>query len=210
MAEEIDTAYSSITMVSTHEIRADYDRDTITVYQAYGKEIAIPTLRENRFQPPFSLNRMTWIKPSFLWIMERSGWATKSNQEYILGIKIKRTSWEKALSLGVLTSFDKRVYSNHAEWQTTFDNATIHIQWDPERSLRGAKLEYRSIQVGVSRHLIKEYVNDWTVDIKDYTPLAKKIRSLCKEGHHDKAKLLLPAEKNYPLSDIIKKRIGSF
>ena len=196
-------------MASSHEIRADYDRDTITVYQAYGKEIAIPALKAKCFQPPFSLNRMTWIKPSFLWIMERSGWATKSNQEHILGIKIKRVSWEKALRAGVLTSFDKRVYGSHTEWQTTFDNAMIHIQWDPERSLRGAKLEHRSIQVGVSRHLIHEYVNDWTVDIKDYTPLAKKISSLCKEGHHDKAKLLLPAERIYPLNDIIKKSIGA-
>ncbi|MFM7854759.1 MAG: DUF4291 family protein [Flammeovirgaceae bacterium] len=27
-----------------------------------------------------SLNRMTWMKPNFLWMMYRSGWATKHNQ----------------------------------------------------------------------------------------------------------------------------------
>ncbi|WP_141653813.1 DUF4291 family protein, partial [Erwinia billingiae] len=27
--------------------------------------------------PPFSMTRMTWIKPSFLWMMYRSGWGMK-------------------------------------------------------------------------------------------------------------------------------------
>lgn len=195
-------------MTLQHEIRATYDRDTITVYQAYGKDIALPALRDNHFQTPFSFNRMTWIKPSFLWLMERSGWGTKPNQEYILAIRIKRTSWEHALSQGVLTSFDKRVYKNQSEWNTLFNEAKIHIQWDPERSLRGAKLEHRSIQVGVGRGLIDNYVNEWIVKIEDFTPLAKKIHALCKTGNHDKAKPLLPTEKVYPLNDLVKKRIG--
>jgi hypothetical protein len=27
--------------------------------------------------PPFKVDRMTWVKPSFLWMTYRSGWATK-------------------------------------------------------------------------------------------------------------------------------------
>lgn len=45
------------------EIRADYDASTIVVYQAYRKEIALAALAAGRFVAPFSLNRMTWIKP---------------------------------------------------------------------------------------------------------------------------------------------------
>lgn len=45
-------------------IRALYDDATITVYQAYGEEIARPAVGLGRFVPPFSLNRMTWIKPN--------------------------------------------------------------------------------------------------------------------------------------------------
>lgn len=44
--------------------------------------------------------------------MERSNWGVKSNQEYILGIKIKRTAWETALAMGVLTHPDKTLYSS--------------------------------------------------------------------------------------------------
>ncbi|MGF6882260.1 hypothetical protein ABIA39_002859 [Nocardia sp. GAS34] len=43
-----------------------------------------------RFVSPFSLNRMTWIKPSFRWLMQRSGWARKPGQEHILAVRITR------------------------------------------------------------------------------------------------------------------------
>lgn len=46
-----------------YEIRADYDATSIVVYQAYRPEIAEAAVAHNRFVPPFSLNRMTWIKP---------------------------------------------------------------------------------------------------------------------------------------------------
>lgn len=48
-------------------IRALYDKDTITVYQAYNKTIALHAIGAQTFVcPPFKKERMTWIKPSFL------------------------------------------------------------------------------------------------------------------------------------------------
>jgi hypothetical protein len=74
-----------------HEIRADYNATNIVVYQVYREQIASPALASERFVPPFSLNRMTWIKPSFLWMMGRSNWGRKAGQEYILAVRITRT-----------------------------------------------------------------------------------------------------------------------
>lgn len=190
------------------EIRADFNKKTITVYQAYNKNIALPAIENNRFEKPFSFTRMTWIKPSYLWMMERSNWANKSNQEFILGIKLNLESWEKALSLAVLTRPDKDVYPSGGEWESAFADAKVYVQWDPERSLRGAKLEERSIQVGVSRHLIEEYNDDWIEEIVDMTPLTKKINTLRKAGKYKEAKRLLPSEILFPLSDTVKARIG--
>jgi len=191
-----------------YEIRADYDRDTIVVYQAYREAIGKPAIENKRFVPPFSYTRMTWIKPSFLWMMERSGYGQKSGQECILAIRIKRSAWESALSQAVLTHPSHRVYSNGELWRDMFDQAKVHVQWDPERSLRGQKMDYRSIQVGISRHLIQEYNEEWIVDIQDYTALANKIYKLRLDGRHDKAKELLPKEKAYPVSQEIMKRLG--
>ncbi|MCT6869895.1 DUF4291 family protein [Apibacter sp.] len=47
------------------EIRVVFDKETITVYQAYRKEIALPAVKAQTFVPPFKVERMTWIKPSF-------------------------------------------------------------------------------------------------------------------------------------------------
>lgn len=74
------------------QVRAVHDDETITVYQAYNPEIAEAAVRAGRFVPPFSLNRMTWIKPSFLWMMYRCGWATKPGQERVLAVRITRAT----------------------------------------------------------------------------------------------------------------------
>ena len=190
------------------EIRAKFDKESISVYQAYNQLIAFPAIQNNRFEKPFSFHRMTWIKPSYLWLMERSNWGLKSNQEYVLEIRIKRDCWEKALSKGILTHPDKAIYENGVEWEKKFKSAQIHIQWDPERTFRGAKMNKRSIQVGISRFLIEEFNNDWITEIIDQTPLTKKIRGLMKSGKYKEAKRLLPKERVYDLSENIEKVIG--
>jgi hypothetical protein len=105
----------SASVPGEHEIRADYDRETIVIYQAYPSAIADAALAAHRFVPPFSFQRMTWIKPSFLWLMHRSNWGLKSGQERILAVKLTRSGWERALSLAVLTSFEASVFRSPGE-----------------------------------------------------------------------------------------------
>tara|TARA_R100000750_G_scaffold61040_1_gene51208 strand:+ start:365 stop:970 length:606 start_codon:yes stop_codon:yes gene_type:complete len=190
------------------QIRADFNRNSIVVYQAYRDDIAKPTLEKGRFIAPFSWNRMTWIKPSFLWMMARSNWAQKSGQENVLAIRITREGWEKALSLGVLTSFEPSTHGNPNQWREHFDQSKVHIQWDPERTIHGKKLDQRSIQVGLSRHIIKEFTEEWILEIQDYTPLVNKIRSLYLQGETQRAKKLLPQEKVYLVEESIAKSLG--
>jgi hypothetical protein len=188
-------------------IRADYDASTIIMYQAYSAAIALPALQQQRFVTPFSLRRMTWIKPSFLWLMERSNWGQKPNQEHILAVRITREGWEEALSLGVLTSYESKIHASYTSWQQQFEHAHVHIQWDPDRSLRGADLGYNAIQVGLSRHVIERFVNEWVVEIVDYTARTKKIRDLLRTGRAEQAKRLLPSERLYPIKPEIARRL---
>lgn len=182
-------------MPASREIRADYDREHIVVYQSYAPNIATPALAQQRFVPPFSFGRMTWIKPSFLWLMERSGWGQKAGQEVTLAVRIRRSGWEEALGHAVLTD-------------GSTEGALVHVQWDPERSLRGDKLPYRSIQVGVGRHLIRAYAEDWIVSITDLSPLVAKLRELRRQGRFDHARRLLPPERVYPVSPAIARILG--
>jgi len=185
-------------MTLYHEIRADFDEKTIVVYQAFCPQIADAAVKAQRFVPPFSVNRMTWIKPSFLWMMERSNWGLKPNQERILAVRITRAGWEEALSLAVLTHPDLAVYGDYDTWRASMDKAQVHVQWDPERNLRGGKLEHRSIQVGLSRNIVERYVNEWTTNIADITPRVRKIHTLMQQGKADAAERLLPLEQVYP------------
>jgi hypothetical protein len=76
--------------IPKRQIRAVYDTDTIRVYQAYSDVIADAALMNGFFvSPPFKMSRMTWIKPSFLWMMYRSGWAKKDEGQ--------NESWQSTL-----------------------------------------------------------------------------------------------------------------
>jgi hypothetical protein len=195
-------------MPETYEIRADYDDQSIVVYQAYRAEIALPAVEQGGFVPPFSLNRMTWIKPSFLWLMERSNWGQKSGQEHILAVRITRAGWDEALSKAVLSHPERSVFSDSNEWRKQMKHAHVVVQWDPERSLRGASQHHRAIQVGLSRHIIDRFVNEWVTEIRDYTPLVRKMHNMLRSGDADRARKLLPPERVYPVCPETARRLG--
>jgi hypothetical protein len=190
-----------------HQIRADYDATTIVVYQAYSPAIAEPAVRAQRFVAPFSLNRMTWIKPSFLWMMGRSKWARKPGQERILAVRITREGWETALSQAVLTGFSSGVHSDRAQWERELKTSAVRVQWDPERTLVGATLDARSIQVGLSRHIIADYAEKWTTEIRDITPTVRKMAELLKQGRKERAAEHLPRERPYEVPGEIARRL---
>src|SRR5262249_20619923 len=91
------------------------------------------------------------------------------------------------------------VFRSPEEWREQFRKAQVHLQWDPERSLRGAGLPYDSIQVGLSRHIIREYVEEWITGIQDITPRVRKIYDLLQRGQGDKAKRQLPPGRVCPV-----------
>lgn len=177
------------------------------VYQAYPREIAVPAVAAQRFVPPFSLARMTWIKPSFLWLMHRSNWGQKAGQECTLGVRIDRAGWERALALGVLTTHERTVFPDHEAWERAFRAAAVHVQWDPERDLRGAALDHDSIQVGLGRAIIGEFAGTWVRAIEDLTPRVAKMHAHLRAGHADRARRLLPPERSYPVAPAIARSL---
>ncbi|MDQ3786315.1 MAG: DUF4291 domain-containing protein [Actinomycetota bacterium] len=191
------------------QIRALYTPDTITVYQAYPPEIARPALAAGRFVPPFKRERMTWIKPSFLWMMYRCGWATKPGQETVLAVEITRAGFEQALAQACLSHYDRDRYASREEWSRQLEASPVRVQWDPERSLHLGALPYRSLQVGLSGSAVHQYVDEWLVRLTDVTPLAREIHELVLAGDDDSAHALLPPEKEYPLPADIAAHINA-
>jgi hypothetical protein len=179
------------------QIRAVYDATTIRVYQAYCDAIADTALAKGTFvSPPFKMERMTWIKPSFLWMMYRAGWGFKdAGQKRILAIDITREGFEWALAHSSLSHVDESI--DKEEWEAKKNVSPVRIQWDPERDLLLRPLEHRAIQIGLSKEAVRRYVNEWICNISDVTPMAHEIRALVQEGRLDEAKTKLPVERPF-------------
>jgi hypothetical protein len=136
---------------STFAIRARFDEATVRIYQAFPAEIARPALVAGRLVAPFKLSRMTWIKPSFNWMMYRCGYATKPGQEHVLGIDITRDGFEWALEHAVLSTFHPDIHVSLSDWKELLRENPVRIQWDPERDWRLQVIEdVRAIQIGLS------------------------------------------------------------
>lgn len=177
--------------VPRFQVRALFDAETIRVYQAYNDEIADAALATGTFVPPFSMNRMTWVKPSFLWMMYRCGWGTKKDQQRVLAVDITRSGFEWALR-----------HSSLSHGPTVDKSKPVRVQWDPERSITLEKLQHRSIQIGLSGAAVVHYVEEWIVGISEVTELAGKI-----QVSRDQA--ILPMEHPYPLPEDIAEAIDS-
>ena len=176
-------------------IRAVYDENTIRVYQAYCPAIAQEAVQLGTFGSKFKLTRMTWIKPSFLWMMYRSGWATKENQERILAIDMNREAFDELVKNAVVSSFSESAETSYQEWQQKIQTSDIRVQFDPERDIYGNPLEYRSIQIGIRGETLKKFVNEWIVNIQDITNYVTELRMKKEAG--EEITPLLPEEKLY-------------
>ncbi|MFI0912013.1 DUF4291 domain-containing protein [Streptomyces abikoensis] len=182
-----------------HQIRALHTDSTVTVYQAYAPHIGLPAAREGRFPAAWKRDRMTWIKPSFLWMMYRCGWGTKEGQETVLAVEISREGFEWALANACLSHYERGLHADQAAWKRRLRRSPARVQWDPERDLRLQPLPHRSLQLGLADEAARLYADEWTVSITDVTPLAHAVHAHVRDGDLDAARQLLPRERPYPV-----------
>ncbi|WP_053225950.1 DUF4291 domain-containing protein [Solirubrobacter soli] len=181
------------------QVRARHDDDTLVVYQAYSPAIAEPALRAGTFVSPFKRERMTWIKPSFNWMMYRCGWAEKPGQERVLAITITRAGFDWALEHSCLAD-EASKERKHA--------SPVRVQWDPERDVALQRLEHRAIQVGLGGEAVGRYVDEWITGIEDVTPLAREVAGLVRAGDLAAAARLVPEERPLELSAAAAAAVG--
>lgn len=186
--------------IPLRQIRAVYDASTLRVYQAYSASIPDAALAHGTFvSPPFKMERMTWIKPSFLWMMYRAGWGFKdAGQSRILAIDISREGFEWALAHSCPSHADEGM--SKEQWLQLKDQSPVRIQWDPERDLHLQPQEHRAIQIGLGQEAVGLYVNQWIQRISDVTPLAHRIHERALAGDLEEARRLLPQEREYPMA----------
>src|SRR5258706_4449915 len=189
-------------------VRASFTDRDITVFHAFTPQIADAALAAGTFVAPFKRDRMTWIKPSFLWMMYRSGWAAKPGQERVLAIQITRDGFEWALAHAALSHYEPGTYDNQQQWAERKQASPVRVQWDPDRSLTLTPLAHRAIQVGLSGEAIGRYLDQWITVITDVTSLVHEVHDLVTVGDYAAASIRLPVERTYPLTASVGAGIG--
>jgi hypothetical protein len=187
------------------QVRALYDTDTITVYQAYNTSIAEAAVREQKLDAsPLFRSRMTWIKPSWAWMMYRAGYSYKDKgQARILALKMSHSGFLDLLRRAELTHGGPSTATGRIE------GPAVKVQWDPERSAKLGKLSYRSIQIGIPAALTEKWINEWIVAIEDVTEMAQGLKKAIDEDKNVSlkeltARGLFPEEKPFEIPEDIR------
>ncbi|MEH1820060.1 MAG: DUF4291 domain-containing protein [Nostoc sp.] len=179
-------------------VLAQYDDHSIVVYQAYRPAIGHFAATYGYFGGEFSFDRMSWIKPNFLWMMYRSGWGTENGQEVVLAIWLKRSAIEEILAAAVHSSYVPELYPDKSTWQRALKQSQVRLQWDPDHHPTGTKLERRAIQLGLRGEVLAAYAKDWIVNIEDISDFVQKQRQNIKS---ECAELITPQERVYSVFD---------
>ncbi|MFO1484564.1 MAG: DUF4291 domain-containing protein [Verrucomicrobiaceae bacterium] len=175
-------------------ILAQFDEESIIVYQAYRPSIARFAVEHQQFGGEFSYSRMSWIKPNFLWMMFRSGWAAKEGQEHILAVRLQRRFFDEVLASAVASTFAASGLSTHEDWQSAVAKSDVRLQWDPDHDPLGHCVERRAVQLGLRGEMLRHYGQDALLGIEDITSFVIEQRDHLSNGFTN---LQTPTERVY-------------
>lgn len=184
---------------SGRHILAQYDDESVVVYQAYRPSIGRYAAEHGYFGGDFKLTRMSWIKPNFLWMMYRSGWAKKDGQEVVRAVRILRSAFDTILAQAVHSTFQPTIYADQDAWKIAVATSDMRLQFDPDHDPFGAPVERRAIQLGLRGDVLARHAKEWVVGIED-------ISEFVHEQHEhvtakNLAELRTPREGVYPVED---------
>lgn len=182
-------------------IMAEHSANQIIVYQAFNEAIGKAAAAAGTLDvPAFSTTRMTWIKPSFLWMMYRSGWGRKdAGQQVILRITMTRDGFVQILRNACLSRYDAAIYPDHADWQADLVARPNRVQWDPDKDLHLQPTDRRAIQIGIAAPFVGTYLDQAITGVEDITADAQQIEALVASGQLDQAQARIP--RMTPLAD---------
>jgi hypothetical protein len=188
-------------------ILAQFDEESVVVYQAYLPAIGHYAAEHGQFGGDFSYGRMSWIKTNFLWMMYRSGWGTKPAQEVTLAVRLKRAFFDDLLAQAVPSTYQSTLYSSPEVWKLDLGRSQVRLQWDPDHGPKGQPLERRAIQLGMRGSVLEEYGRRAILGIDDISNFVAEQRLIVQAG--DLKQLMTPAEAVYlPADPVISPRLG--
>ena len=155
--------------------------------------------------PGFDLNRMTWIKTNFLWMMYRSGWSFKDPcQSHVLAITISQRAFDAMLLQAWPTSWNDEARARFADrdaWRAAKETLNVRMQWDPDHLPDGKPVERRAIQLGLNSQMVREVYFPSIAGIVDITLQVRAQYEAHVKGKRAFYNLLVPWEDVYVPKD---------
>jgi hypothetical protein len=190
-------------------ILAQFDDESVVVYQAYKPSIGDFAAKNGFFGGEFGYARMSWVKPNFLWMMFRSGWGAKADQEVTLAVRLQREAFDAILERAVASTFGgaRELFSTEADWKAAVARSEVRLQWDPDHAPAGHPVERRAIQLGLRGETLRRYGREWIVGIEDISDFVREQRAHVEARAYDR--LFTPRERVYPVSPELARRIGA-
>lgn len=185
-------------------IMAQFTDETVVVYQAYRPDIGDFASKNGFFGGSFSYTRMSWIKPNFLWMMYRCGWASKEGQETVLAIHLKRSFFESIL-LSTFPSTNQLGLTKE-QWGSKISSTNVRLQWDPDHDPYGNKEDRRAIQLGLRNEFLLPFKGEGIERIEDITEFVIEQRQHVHSNQLEK--LFTPEETAFPVSEEAKNKLG--
>ena len=205
-AAEVDRAVAAAEAHGVQLFVGEHRADAVAVYQAFNSEIADWALAHQSFDgcPGFNTTRMTWVKPSFGWVLYRSGYGRKHGQDRVLKLWLPHDALASLLAQCQLVDTNKATRASHKasrpvravgggaggsdsdgdDGEGTCTGGSVgRVQWDPERDVLAPApnkreprqmLRRRAIQIGLPGRLSAQYVAAVT-RVEDVTPLAHAV-----------------------------------
>ena len=176
-------------------ILAQYDAASIVVYQAFNAVTAEYAVEHQRLGGPrYSLERMSWIKPNFMWMMYRCNWLEADDEQArVLAIRIDRAFFDELLAQAVASSFRASGMESEAAWKRAVRGSDVRLQWDPDHGPKGGKLARRAVQLGLRGEVLRRFVFEATRSIEDISDLVRAQRV----HRGDPTSLQVPRERVY-------------
>ncbi|RYD56064.1 MAG: DUF4291 family protein [Sphingobacteriales bacterium] len=170
-------------------IIAQFDKESIIVYQAFKDSIAKYAVENQKFGgEDYDFNRVTRLKPSFLWMMYYSGWAKKEDQENVLAIRISRKGFDEILKTAVMAGSKQTA------------GGDIELKWEPYYDLHGNKSERKAAKLVLKGGMLQRYNNEYLIEIQNITPFVKEQQQLLLA--HKEHALKMPRERAYAPNDL--------
>ena len=89
-------------------------------------------------------------------------------------------------------------YATEKDWKYAGFNSDVRLQWDPDHSPVGGKLERKAIQLGLRGDMLALYAREWIIWVEDISEFVSKQH----QNLDNLDRLIVPSETIYPVMNL--------